>query len=42
MAKTERMTDDEVWEIFTLVVESIVIVAVVYGTMLLIMWGVGW
>ena len=42
MAKTERMTDDEVWEIFTLIVGSVGLVAVVYGAMLLLMWGVGW
>ena len=42
MAKTERMTDDEVWEIVTLIVGSVGLVAVVYGAMLLLMWGVGW
>lgn len=42
MAKTERMTDDEVWEIVTLIVGAIGLIAVVYGTMLLLMWGVGW
>jgi len=42
MEKTERMTDDEVWEMFCLVVQAIVLVAVVYGTMLLIMWAVRW
>ena len=42
MEKTDKLTAEEKWDLFTMFLGSVTMVLVIWGAMLLLMWGVGW
>jgi hypothetical protein len=42
MEKTDKLTAEEKWELLTLFVGSAGLVVVVWGSILLLMWGTGY